>query len=34
MAQETRITVADFFCNTAAHEAGFSGQFWLDTYNR
>ena len=34
MAQETRITVADFFWNTAAHEAGFSGQFWLDTYNR
>ena len=34
MAQQTRITVADFFCNTAAHEAGFSGQFWLDTYNR
>ena len=34
MAQETRRTVADFFWNTAAHEAGFSGQFWLDTYNR
>ena len=34
MAQEMRITVADFFWNTAAHEAGLSGQFWLDTHNR
>jgi hypothetical protein len=33
MAQETRITPADFFWNAAAQEAGFSGQFWLDAYN-
>ena len=33
MAQETRITSADFFWNAAAQEAGFSGQFWLDAYN-
>ena len=34
MAQETRITVADFFWNATAQEAGFSGKFWLDAYNR
>jgi hypothetical protein len=34
MAQETRITSADFFWNAAAQEAGFSGQFWLDAYKR
>ena len=34
MAQETHITPADFFWNAAAQEAGFSGQFWLDAYNR
>ena len=34
MTQKRRITVADFFWNAAANEAGFSGQFWLDTYNR
>ena len=34
MAQQTRITPADFFSNAAAQEAGFSGQFWLDAYNR
>ena len=34
MGQETRITPADFFWNAAAQEAGFSGQFWLDAYNR
>ena len=34
MAQQTRITTADFFWNTAAQESGFSGQFWLDAYNR
>ena len=32
--QQTRITPADFFWNTAAQEAGFSVQFWLDAYNR
>ncbi len=33
MTEQTRITPADFFCNAAAQEAGFSGQFWLDAYN-
>ena len=34
MAQQTRVTPANFFSNAAAQEAGFSGQFWLDAYNR
>ena len=34
MTQETVVTPADFFGNAAAQEAGFSGQFWLDAYNR
>ena len=32
MVQQTPITPADFFCNPAARDAGFSGQFWLDAY--
>ena len=34
MFQQAPISAASFFSNAAAQEAGLSGQFWLDAYNR
>ena len=34
MVEQTSITAADFFWNAAAQDAGFSGEFWVEAYQR
>ena len=34
MVEQTRITAANFFWNAAAQDAGFSGPFWVEAYQR